>query len=280
MIIGIEGMGLIGGSCAKALKKYTSHTVLVSDKNTDVIKAAAENGACDGELCSNDIGRCDIIIIALYPDDTVRFVDSIKDKVGENAVVTDFCGIKSRVCRAVEPIVKHKSFTYIGAHPMAGREYSGFARSDADLFRGASLIMTPFAGTPEDKTDFLFETLRPCGFSRPVITDPLSHDKMIAYTSQLAHVVSNAYVKSPAAPLHDGFSAGSYKDLTRVARLNEDMWTQLFSENREALIPEIDGLAQRLMQYSDALKSGDDERLRQLLKEGRETKERIDKDND
>lgn len=194
--------------------------------------------------------------------------------------MSDLCGIKGRVCDRVREAAAGRDFTFIGSHPMAGREHSGYDSSLPDLFVGASVLLTPFPGTDRAKIDALAVFYRSLGFSQAVETTPEEHDRIIAYTSQLAHVVSNAYVKSPTAALHHGFSAGSYRDLTRVARLNEDMWTELFLENRAPLKAEVDGLIERLTRYSAALGENDAAALHDLLKEGREIKERIDAEND
>ena len=160
---------------------------------------------------------------------------------------------------------------------MAGTEHSGFEYSLASLFAGASMILTPYPDHDLACVEFAKEFFLKIGFGSVIITTPLIHDKRIAFTSQLAHVVSNAYVKSPTAINFKGFSAGSFRDLTRVAYLNETMWTELFLENRENLAEEIDCIADRLREYSAALKAEDAETLRQLLKEGRELKEKVDR---
>lgn len=272
--IGIIGLGLIGGSCAKAFKQNTSFAVLGLDKNKEVIKNAVFSGAVDGEL--KNLCDCDIIISALYPKATADFLKSRFGEIKKGAVVTDFCGIKSYVCEKIEPLAKKYGFYYIGAHPMAGIERFGFENSKPDLFEGASLIMTPSSDVPKAAVDFLWSVLKQLGFAHLELTTPQIHDEVIAFTSQLAHVVSSAYIQSPSAMKQYGFSAGSFKDMTRVARLNEQMWTELFVENKEPLAKEIGGLIERLSEFKEVIENSDKERLFKILKKGRELKEESD----
>ncbi len=280
MNIGIAGLGLIGGSMAKAVKSRTGHAVFGFDRDPAVLDAALGENACDGILDCGRLRGCDIVLVALWPEDAVRWVAENADSFAPGGIVSDLCGVKGSVCAGVQKAVSNRAFTFIGAHPMAGKERGGFQNADAALFEGASVLLTPFPEADEGQIERLLAFYRSLGFERIVRTTPEEHDRVIAYTSQLAHIVSNAYVKSPTAALHHGFSAGSYRDLTRVARLDEDLWTQLFMENSAPLKAELDGLVERLTAYSEALENGDAETLRLLLREGRTTKERIDAEND
>lgn len=275
MKIAIIGLGLIGGSMAKAIKENTSHTVYGYDKNDTVEKKALLLGAIDEVLTDEILSQCDLTLIALYPQAAVDFIRKKQEIFKKSSIVLDCCGVKRIVCRQVEPIALKQGFVFIGGHPMAGLEHSGFDHAKKALFKDASMILTPTKGSIQDleKVKDLFTTI---GFTNIQIATPEEHDQMIAFTSQLAHVVSSAYIKSPAAMKHQGFSAGSYKDLTRVAKLNEDMWTELFLDNPEFLTEEIDGIARRLEEYSRAIKDRDAETLRALLKDGREKKAFID----
>ncbi len=276
MKIGIVGLGLIGGSLAKALKYNTGHTVLGRNRSEDVLLKAKLLGAIDGELTDEQIADCDMIICALYPKLTVDFVLKYAPILKKGAIVLDCCGVKRVVCNTLWTAAKKHGFVFYGGHPMAGLHFSGFSYSDVAMFQGASMILVP----PDDADIATLASLKELfvsiGFTNVQITSPEEHDRIIAYTSQLAHVVSNAYVKSPEAQVHKGFSAGSYKDLTRVAKCNADMWTELFLDNPDNLINEIDGLIENLKQYSDALKSRDAEALHTLLKAGSDRKEQID----
>ena len=280
MTVGIVGLGLIGGSMAKAVKSRTDCRVLGFDRDAASRDCALREGACDGILDSESLGDCELVLVALWPGAAADFICENAERFAPGSLVSDLCGVKDYVCDRVRESVAGRDFTFIGAHPMAGREHSGYDSSQPELFEGASILLTPFPGTDRAKIDALAAFYRSLGFAQAVETTPETHDRIIAYTSQLAHVVSNAYVKSPTAALHHGFSAGSYRDLTRVARLNEDMWTELFLENRAPLKAEVDGLIERLQQYSDALGENDAAALRGLLREGREIKERIDAEND
>lgn len=271
MKIAIIGLGLIGGSIAKGFKKYTDYDIIGYDRDESVLNKALCEKSIDG-VFSGDFSGCDIVILGLFPEAAINFIRDNADKIGKNTIVTDCGGVKEKICSAVQPYAEEHGFTFIGMHPMAGREKFGYDHSLPDLFCGASLILTPYPGTPEDKVKKLADTMMKIGFSRLQMSTPEEHDKVIAYTSQLAHVVSGAYIKSPTAMRHAGFSAGSFRDMTRVAHLNEHMWTELFMDNPENLAEEIDSLVSRLSEYSDALKKRDRSRLFELLKDGREKK--------
>ncbi len=276
MLIGVVGLGLIGGSLAKAIKYNTENTVLGYDIDLNVLLKAKLLGAVDGELTEDKIPECDMIITGLYPQSTKDFINANAAKFKKGAIVVDTCGVKGYVCGDMWKTAKENGFVFIGAHPMAGLHYSGFEHSQVTLFNNASMVLVPSKDVNINDLEKVKKLFLSIGFTDIQLTTPEKHDKLIAFTSQLAHVVSNAYVKSPTAKEHKGFSAGSYKDLTRVAKLNETMWTELFLENDEYLIREIDGIIENLQQYSAALKARDEKTLRQLLKDGRECKERID----
>ena len=276
MLIGVVGLGLIGGSLAKAIKYSTDNTVLGYDIDLNVLLKAKLLGAVDGELTEEKIPECDMIITGLYPQDTKDFITANANKIKKGALVIDTCGVKGYVCEDMWKTANENGFVFIGAHPMAGLHYSGFEHSQVTLFNNASMVLVPSKDVNINDLEKVKKLFLSIGFTDIQLTTPEKHDKLIAFTSQLAHVVSNAYVKSPTAKEHKGFSAGSYKDLTRVAKLNETMWTELFLENRENLIKEIDGIIENLRQYSDALKAQDADALKALLKDGRECKEKID----
>ncbi len=275
MKILIVGLGLIGGSLAKAFKKFTDYEIIGLDKNESILLKAEKNGDIDKAFDGN-FGGIDIIISALFPGDTIDFVKKNADRIAKSTIVTDCGGVKEKVCNEIEPIAKENGFTFIGMHPMAGIEKFGYDNSSEDLFQGASLILTPFDDTDKDAIKELGDTVLKAGFSSVKISNPKEHDEVIAYTSQLAHVVSGAYIRSETAKRHVGFSAGSFRDMTRVAHLNEYMWTELFMDNKENLAKETDDLIDRLKEYSDALKNGDKEKLFEILKVGREQKDLVD----
>ena len=276
MVIGIVGLGLIGGSLAKASKKYGNYTVYAYDIQETSINKALADGAIDDQLTKKNISSCDYIFISLYPKAVNEFVEKHAAFFQKDAVIIDCAGVKRSVCEPCFHIAEKHGFTFIGGHPMAGTQFSGYEHAKDTMFWNA-----PFVLTPKQNEDVLVlakarEVIISLGFGRVSVMTPERHDKLIAFTSQLAHVVSNAYVKSPSAPERKGISAGSYKDLTRVAYLNETMWAELFLDNRDHLTAEIDHLITELQKYSQAMKANDFETLRELLKEGKIAKEQAD----
>ena len=275
MTVGICGLGLIGGSMAKAYKE-AGHRVLGFDSNTATLGYCDLAGITDGTLDESTIGECDVIFVALYPIAAVKYLLSIAHLISKNTTVIDLCGTKAKICECGFSLAQKYGFTFVGGHPMAGTQYSGIKYSKATLFKNAPMVLVPPKYDDIEFLNKIKELLSPAGFGKFSITTAQKHDEMIAFTSQLAHVVSNAYVKSPTAQNHKGFSAGSYKDMTRVAWLNENMWTELFLENREPLLFELDNIISALSEYRDAIADGESEKLRSLLKDGRVAKELVD----
>ncbi len=273
MNIGIIGLGLIGASLAGAFNSKTSHAVFGYDLDEKTIKKALKLGFIDKVLDNDLLTECDIVVLALYPKDVVKFVLKNRDSFKRGAIVVDCAGVKRSVCEEIWANTKDNNFTFVGGHPMAGRQFSGIDYASPTLFNKASMILVPEENKECPKV--LVELFEKIG-CYITITTKEEHDAMIAYTSQLAHVVSNAYIKSPASKKHKGFSAGSYMDLTRVAYLNPDMWTELFLENADNLTKEIDFLIDNLVKINKAIKEGDADTIRQLLKEGADIKKRVD----
>ncbi len=272
MNIAVIGMGLIGGSLCKSIKSRTLHSVFGYDADEEVMMLARLCGAMDERLSDTNIGSCDVLLIAVRPGAAVRWIEETAKKIAKGAVVCDMCGVKRSVFGKMAKIAEANGFSYVGCHPMAGRERSGFVSSTDDLFDGASMIITPVAGTDMNVLESLKDLYTDIGFANMTYTTPEEHDRMIAYTSQLAHVASGAYVKSPEAQNRRGFSAGSFRDMTRVARLDENMWTELMMDNADNLSSQLGLYIDNLQKYKDALDAGDSESLRALLREGREKK--------
>lgn len=271
----IVGLGLMGGSMAKAIHKYTDNEIYGYNRTLEVAQRALNDGVIDGIADDEIISQADIMIISLYPQATVDFLIEKMPKMKKGAIIVDLVGVKQYLDEKLTEPAKQAGVYFIGGHPMAGKEFSGYAFADADLFKGASMILVPNDSSPlwaVDEMDGLFTSL---GFGQVVRCSPEQHDSMIAFTSQLAHIVSSAYIKSPEALRHNGYSAGSYKDLTRVAKLNENMWTELFLKNKQPLIREIDEIILHLKEYRDAIANDEQENLCTLLREGRERKESI-----
>jgi prephenate dehydrogenase len=272
MKILVVGLGLIGGSICKALKKYTHHTVTGCDLNHDIEFAALRDVAVD-DVFSGELSGYDIAIIALFPEAAEKWLNENASKLDDNTLVTDVCGIKGEFSMRMEKIAEMNGLRYVGIHPMAGKEFGGYYNSNADLFLKANFIITPFPDSQLEDVVCLKKLAKDIGAGNIVTTSPENHDKMIAYTSQLAHIVSSAYVKSPELGLECGFSGGSFQDMTRIATMNEKMWTDLFMQNRTYLQYELDILIENLKKYSDALRRGDAEEMLALIAEGRELKE-------
>ena len=272
MNVGIVGLGLIGGSMAKSIKARTADTVWGVDLNHETMTLARMCGAIDAPLTEENIPQCDILLIAIRPAAAIEWVKRHAPLIAKSATVVDLCGVKRVVVAGIAPVAEQYGFAYIGGHPMAGRERGGFTSSTEDLYVGASMILTP-----DDHTDMpLLETLKAffldLGFAGLTFSTPEEHDRIIAYTSQLAHIASSSYIKSPEAQRRRGFSAGSFQDMTRVAHLDEDMWTELFLADADYLTAELDILIRHLQEYADALKTRDAQKLHDLLKDGRERK--------
>lgn len=276
MNVAIVGLGLIGGSLAKAFKSKTKHFVVGCDADPGVVEKALQTNAIDEELKLNDLDSCDLVLVALYPQDTVCFVRDHVEKFKKGGLVVDTCGVKRSVCAPLFEAANRHGFVFVGGHPMAGLERFGFVNATDSLFNGASMILTPPENMPSMHMEVLQALFSELGFGGICLTTPEIHDKTIAYTSQLAHVLSSAYVKIEEATTHRGFSAGSFQDMTRVARLNETMWTELFMQNRDYLADKIDELSGYLIEYSRAIRLGEQKTLKDLLREGRLRKENID----
>lgn len=273
MKIAVVGLGLIGGSLAKAIKKNTNYSCFALDINKGTIAGALAQEAIDGEISAEDLHNCDVVIISLYAQETIDFIEQNKNNFKSGGIIIDTCGIKGEVVKGADKALDGTDTKFLGCHPMAGREFSGFAYSVDNLFEKASFIMTPTEATPMWVVKEISTFAYNIGFAKVVVSNPDEHDSVIAFTSQLAHIVSSAYVKSPSLLKQAGFSAGSFKDLTRVAKLNEDMWTTLFLMNREHLGMEVDHIIKSLTEYRDALVDNNAQKLHDLLRDGRELKE-------
>ena len=275
MIIGIVGLGILGGSLAKSTKARTLHTVLGIDINEETMMLARMCGAIDEPLTRDNLSTCDLLFLALRPRIALDWMQAHASEVASHTVVIDLCGVKRTVCKQLQPLAREHGFTYIGGHPMAGKERSGFVSSTDDLFEAASMILIPDSdidmNTLEDVKNYFLDV----GFAQLTFTTPDEHDRIVAYTSQLAHITSSAYVRSPEALRRRGFSAGSFGDMTRVARLDEEMWAELFCANTDYLVGQLDTLINNLDEFKTALEAGDEEGLRVLLREGREIKAKI-----
>ena len=274
MKIAIAGLGLIGGSFAMAIKRRTNHSVAAVDSDALTVRKALEVGAIDAEGLAG-FSEADVVLIALYPAAAVEFLRENARRLKRGAIVIDLCGIKRYVVDAARELFAERDITFIGGHPMAGREVSGFDGASETLFDGASMILTPDADTPIAALLLAEEFFLRIGFGSITRTDAATHDEMISFTSQLAHIVSSAYAQNPIALQFDGFSAGSFADMTRVAKLNEDMWTELFLLNADYLTEQIAVLTDNLTELRRLIAAGDANGLREVLRAGRIMKEKL-----
>ena len=275
MIVGILGLGLIGGSMARAYAK-NGHTVYAAEKNSTILEFAQLAGVVHGLLNEDTISYCDLILPAIYAGGSCQWLEANASHIRRDALVIDCCGIKKQICECGFRLADQYGFTFIGGHPMAGSHFSGFKYSRSNMFQGAPMVLVPRKFDDPMLLERAKEALKPCNFGSFSVTTAQEHDKMIAFTSQMPHIVSNAYIKSPTAHLHKGFSAGSYKDLTRVAWLNPQMWAELFLSNKENILSELDFYIDALTKYKDAIEANDEDALIRILDEGRKRKEEVD----
>lgn len=275
MRVGILGLGLIGGSMARSYA-LAGHTVYACEKDEQMLSFAMLAGAVHETLTEKTVSECDLILLAIYPDGSAGWLEENAHLIRPDALVMDLCGIKREICRRCFPLAKTYGFTFVGGHPMAGSQFSGFKYSRANLFEGQPMVLVPPRFDDPELLQRCQNALAPCHFGSFSVTTAEDHDRMIAFTSQMPHILSNAFIKSPTATSHKGFSAGSYKDLTRVAWLNPQMWAELFMENKDFTLSELDIYIRSLQQYRDALEQNDLGTLIRLLEEGKRCKEEVD----
>lgn len=274
MNICVVGLGLIGGSFCKSISKRTAHSCFGIDVNEYTLKSAINDGSIKDMISPSQLSEMDMTIVCLHPKQTIEFIKNNANKFKTGSIVIDSCGVKGEIVSSVSDVLKEQGVIFIGCHPMAGREFSGYDFSLETLFDNASFISTPSEDTPREIVENLKELMQAISFKKFVVTSPQEHDRIISYTSQLAHIVSSSYIKSPTAQQQSGFSAGSFQDLTRVAQLNENMWTDLFLMNSAPLVTEIDTIISHLTEYKNALVDNNSNDLRELLKNGRILKEK------
>lgn len=275
MTVGILGLGLIGGSLARAYAK-AGHRVLAAELDGQILEFAKLAGAVDAELTTTSISSCDLILLSIYASASATWLEENAPFIKESTLVIDCCGVKQDICRSGFALADKYGFTFVGGHPMAGSHNSGFKYSRSNLFQGAPMVLVPPKYDDPMLLQRVKDALSPCGFKNFSVTTAEAHDEMIAFTSQMPHILSNAFIKSPTALNHSGFSAGSYKDLTRVAWLNPAMWAELFLSNKENVLKELDFYVESLLKYRQAISAEDEAYLIELLDEGRKRKEEVD----
>ena len=275
MNVGILGLGLIGGSLARAYA-LEGHTVYAIQRSESMLSFAMLAGAVHGKLTEQTIPECDLILLSIYPNGCADWLEKNALFIRKDTLVIDCAGVKRDICARCFPVAEKYGFTFVGGHPMAGSQFSGFKYSRATLFKGQPMVLVPPVFDNIELLDRVKEALKPCGFGSFSVTTAEDHDRMIAFTSQMPHILSNAFIKSPTAGGHKGFSAGSYKDLTRVAWLNPQMWAELFMENKDNVLFELDTYIENLSAYRDAITADDMDTLTALLAEGKKRKEEVD----
>ena len=271
--IAVVGMGIIGGSIAGALTK-AGYVVDGFSRSEKSVQTALDKGYI--QAIGTNLADYDVVFLAVPPKATLSYLDNGNFKDG--ALVTDICGVKKSPEETVYK--QQRNYRYVGIHPMAGKETSGIESASPDLFQKANIIIAIGEHTKESDIKEIEEYISAMRFGKIVKCTAEEHDRKIALTSQLAHIVSNAYVKSPEVHGSDGFTGGSFQDMTRIAGVDETVWTPLYAHNRQNIVKELNGLIKHLQVYADALQKQDDEALSNALKEGRLIRETIRRKDD
>lgn len=274
MNIAIVGLGIIGGSLAKAFTKFTDHKIIGINRSTATAERALADGAIHEIGTKESLVKADIIYMCTYPEHIVSYVNENAEYFKKGCIITDVCGIKTEICGRLTEICQRCGLQYVGSHPMAGKEKFSYDASEAELFQNASYIVVP-CSADEQSVNTVISLAKEIGFGTIRISTPEEHDRMIAFTSQIPHALACAYVMSPCCPNHKGFSAGSYRDVSRVANINENLWTDLFLSNREPLSEEISVLIDNLTNIKNAIDENNPDCLRELLKKSRLVKESL-----
>ena len=274
MIIGVAGLGLIGGSFVKCYHAQ-GHTVYAYNRSRKTLDFALLSGYIDAELTADNVSECDLIVACMYPEASIEWIRSMAPYFGSGPIVMDACGTKRNICEECFKLAEEYGFTFVGGHPMGGTKFSGYKYSKPDMFRGAPMVIVPPRFDDIDLYARIKELLVPLNLGRYSITTAEDHDKMIAFTSQLSHLVASSYIKSPSAERQRGFAGGTYRDMTRVAYLNAPMWAEIFISNKDCLIAELDSLIDNLNKYRTAISEEKVEELTELLADGARRKETL-----
>lgn len=272
MIVGVAGLGLIGGSFVKGYHSQ-GHTVYAYNRSRKTLDYALLSGYVDAELTADNAGECDLIVACMYPEASIEWIREMGPYFGDHPIVMDACGTKRNVCEECFRIAEENGFTFVGGHPMGGTKFSGYKYSKPDMFRGAPMVIVPPRFDDIELYAKIKELLKPLNLGRFSFTTAEDHDSMIAFTSQLSHLVASSYIKSPSVERQRGFAGGTYRDMTRVAYLNAPMWAEIFISNKDCLIPELDSLISNLNKYRAAISEERTDDLRELLEEGSKRKE-------
>lgn len=267
MKIAIIGLGLIGGSIARRLRGFKNCTIAAYNRTAETILLAKQDGAIDEGSSdpSEVIDGADLIILCLYPQLNVDIIRDNLPRIKKGAVITDVSGVKGFMVEELKKLLP-EDVDFVGAHPMAGREVGGYKSSTDTLFNNASFLITPTKDNKPENIALVRELAEYIGCKHVVTTTPEEHDAIIAYTSQLMHVVAVALCDNPMIERSTFFSAGSLRDCTRVAKINEVMWSELFVENKTELVKRIREMEASLEKMAVATENGDREELEKIMK--------------
>lgn len=275
MVISIIGLGLIGGSIARRLRGFHDCVIYGMDIDSETLTLAKADGVIDRAFSDGDsaVSDADIIILCLYPQLNVDFIKQHAAGFKQGALITDVSGVKGYVTAGIKDYLP-KGVEFIGGHPMAGREVGGYKSSTDTLFDGASYLIMPSRDSSAEKISLIREMAEYIGCRHVITTTPEEHDAMIAYTSQLMHVVAVALCDNPLIERAAYFSAGSLRDCTRVALINADMWSELFLENKEALCTQIMQMQSSLEKMRKAIEENDRDGLIEILTRAKNQKQK------
>ena len=271
----VVGLGLIGGSLAMALRGFEDFEVVGAVRSQSTYSKAAERHAAD-RLTFDPAGElpgADVVVLCQDPAGIIGFLREHRDRFKPGCLIWDVCGVKTAVMEAAQCLPSGVNF--IGCHPMAGKEVSGIDNAEGTLFRNTHFIVTPGPAATAEHLELLRRMADHCRFGDVIITTPERHDEMIAYTSQLMHVIAVSVCADEGLFSCKGFEGGSFRDCTRVAALDPAMWVQLFSLNAPALTQVVRTLEGRMRQYRQAMEAGDKEALRDMLARASDRKKRI-----
>jgi len=276
MNIGIVGLGLIGGSYAKSLKKF-GYTIYGIDIDQESLDYALKHNIIDFGNSDplNILNKLDIVFICLYPNETIRFVHKYINKFKRGAIISDVVGIKRQIINAFE-IYKDDDIEFVYTHPIAGRETSGIRYSDEAIFHNANFVITPTKHNTSEALNIITVLAKQMGFASVTQLDDVSHDDIIAFTSQLTHAIALSLVNSDNDKYDTSLFIGdSYKDLTRIAKINDELWSELFLKNSYNLLKHITKFEKELTSLKQALKEKDSDSLRKFMRSATEKRSKI-----
>ena len=274
----IVGLGLLGGSYARALKRFGFHISAITKEQSSIDYALSEKIIDEGttELDKKMIGDADLVIFALYPHVFVEWVEKNQSLLKSGAIITDVTGVKRSIVYKIQELLR-EDVEFIAAHPMAGREVSGVENSTGKMFAGANYIVTPTEKNTPDAINTCLELGRLLGFSNVTTLSPEEHDEMIGFLSQLTHCIAITLMTCNDKENMEKFTGDSFRDLTRIARINDLMWSELFVANKEALLGQMDMFMKKFEQLKEMLQTEDIDGMRKMMHHSTERRALFDK---